>query len=444
MDHSLVRALRAEVADLLEDARRSHEAAGRPRLGGEDERQLARSVITRVVDRYVQRLLEAGQQPPSVGEEQALADAVHAALYGAGRLQTLLDDPDIEDIDINGADQVFITYADGRRDRGAPVADSDDELVELVQTLASYAGLNSRPFDAANPQLDLRLPDGSRLSAVMHVCERPGVSIRRDRLEKVSLADLVGNGTLSQHLADFLTAAVLARHNIIIVGETGSGKTTLLRALANVIPADERIITVENALELGVHKHTDLHPDVVALEARLPNAEGLGAVTMPELVRRTLRMNPDRVIVGESLGPEIITLLNAMSQGNDGSLSTLHARDARRAFGKIAIYAKQAEERMDPEATHMLVEDALDFVIFVQKAKPRAYRNSSVRRYVAQVLEVNGLDGGRVLASEVWTPGPDGRAVLNPGVAITRIDDLIAAGYAPDAYGADGIRWDGG
>src|SRR5580658_9584966 len=151
---------------------------------------------------------------------------------------------------------------------------TDDELVELIQVLAAYSGLSSRPFDTANPQLDLRLPDGSRLSAVMDVTLRPAVSIRRARLGKVFLADLVGNGTLLPETASFLAAATAARKNIMIAGATNAGKTTLLRAMVNQIPGDERLITVERALEVGIDQFPELHPNVVAFEERLPNSEG--------------------------------------------------------------------------------------------------------------------------------------------------------------------------
>ncbi|WP_344057148.1 CpaF family protein, partial [Microbispora corallina] len=247
------------------------------------------------------------------------------------------------------------------------VAESDEELIELIQILAAYSGLSSRPFDTANPQLDLRLPDGSRLSAVMDVTVRPALSIRRARLGKVFLSDLIGNGTLTPELGRFLSAAVAARKNIMIAGSTNAGKTTLLRALANEIPANERLITVERALELGLDQFPELHPNVVAFEHRLPNSEGQGEITMAELVRRSLRMNPSRVIVGEVLGDEIVTMLNAMTQGNDGSLSTIHANSSMEVFNRIATYALQAEERLPIEATHMLIAGAIDFVVFIEK-----------------------------------------------------------------------------
>jgi Flp pilus assembly CpaF family ATPase len=255
----------------------------------------------------------------------------------------------------------------------------------------------------------------------------------------VFLTDLVGNGTLTGELAAFLTAVVRARRNVMIAGETDAGKTTLLRALVNEIDAAERICTVENSLELGLRAHPELHPDVVELEASPANSEGVGAVSMATLVRRTLRMNPDRVIVGEVLGPEVVTMLNAMSQGNDGSLSTIHARTPRGVFDRIATYARQAEERLDLDATHQLIAGgeggtgALDFVVFLRKTRAGvdADAGAAVRRYVSTVLEVNGFDG-RVQASEIFGPGVDGRAIRNTCVPISCLDELIASGYRPD------------
>ncbi|HVE29588.1 MAG TPA: ATPase, T2SS/T4P/T4SS family, partial [Mycobacteriales bacterium] len=366
MDHALVRRLRTEVAEQIAGQRRDDAVLGLA-MSPEDERQYARSLIARALASHARVELESGRVPPTAEEEEDLAAAVHAALYGVGRLQPLLDDPMVENVDINGCDRVFVGYADGRELMLDPVAETDEELVELVQTLAAYSGLSSRPFDTANPQLDLRLPDGSRLSAVMEVTKRPVVSIRRARLPKVFLSDLVGNGTLDQGLAAFMRAAVVARKNIMIAGSTNAGKTTMLRALANEIPAHERLITVERALELGLDEFSDLHPNVVAFEERLPNSEGQGRISMAELVRRSLRMNPSRVIVGEVLGDEIVTMLNAMSQGNDGSLSTIHANSSSEVFNRIATYALQAAEHLPIEASHMLIAGAINYVIFVER-----------------------------------------------------------------------------
>ena len=327
--------------------------------------------------------------------------------------------------------RVFLSYADGREVLAEPVAETDEELVELVQVLAAYSGLSSRPFDTATPQLDLRLPDGARLSAVMDVTQRPAVSIRRARMGKVFLADLVGNGTLLPEAAAFLAAATAARKNIMIAGATNAGKTTLLRAIVNQVPPGERLITVERALELGIDHVPELHPNVVALEERLPNSEGQGAISMADLVRRSLRMNPSRVIVGEVLGDEIVTMLNAMSQGNDGSLSTIHANSSVEVFNRIATYAIQAAERLPVDATHMLIAGAIDFVVFIEKRNDYMH-GGRLRRYVSSIREVTGIDG-RVLSSEVFTPGQDGQAVQHAPLSCT--DDLLMHGYAP-AQGA--------
>jgi Flp pilus assembly CpaF family ATPase len=427
MDGVLVRRLREEVADLLARQRREDALAGLTRLTAEDERQFARSVIGRVLESHARAELSFGRTPPSAAEEAELADGIHAALFGVGRLQPLLDDPMVENIDINGCDRVFVSYADGHEVAFPPVADSDDELVELVQLLGAYTGLTSRSFDTANPQLDLRLPDGSRLSAVMGVCARPSLSIRRARLARVSLDMLLAGGSLTPDLAGFLSSAVVARKNIMIAGATNAGKTTLLRALANEIGPHERLVTVERALELGLGEFEDLHPNVIALEERLPNSEGLGAIGMAELVRRSLRMNPSRVIVGEVLGDEIVTMLNAMSQGNDGSLSTIHANSSLEVFNRICTYAIQSAERLPTEATMMLIAGAIDFVVFVERRNTFA-DGGTLRRIVTSVREVNGVDG-RVLSSEVFAAGPDGCAVAAAPLAC--LPELVAAGYRP-------------
>ncbi len=261
----------------------------------------------------------------------------------------------------------------------------------------------------------------------MGVCQRPSLSIRRARIQRASLDMLVENGSMHAELAGFLSAAVAARKNIMIAGATNAGKTTLLRALANEIPPAERLITVERALELGLGEFEDLHPNVVAFEERLPNSEGQGAIHLSELVRRSLRMNPSRVIVGEVLGDEIVTMLNAMSQGNDGSLSTIHANSSLEVFNRICTYAIQSAERLPSDATMMLIAGAIDFVIFVERRNEYA-TGGGLRRLVTSVREVNGVDG-RVLSSEIFAEGQDGTAV--PAAPIQCMDELLAAGYQP-------------
>jgi Flp pilus assembly CpaF family ATPase len=427
VDHQLVKRFRQEAGDRISEQRRIDQASKTMPMSSEDERQFARAIIAQILEDYARAEITVGRTPPDAPAEEAYAAAVHAALFGVGRLQPLLDDAEVENIDINGCDQVFVGYSDGRELQVEPVAESDEELVELIQVLGAYSGLSSRPFDSANPQLDLRLPDGSRLSAVMDVTRRPALSIRRARMGKVFLADMVGNYTVTPELGSFLSAAVLARKNLMIAGATNAGKTTLLRAMANVIPPYERLITVERALELGLDQFPEIHPNVVAFEERLPNSEGQGAISMAELVRRSLRMNPSRVIVGEVLGDEIVTMLNAMSQGNDGSLSTIHANSSAEVFNRISTYALQAQERLPVEASQMLVAGAIDFVVFIQR-RNNYQRGGTLRRVVTSIREVNGVDG-RVLSSEVFAEGRDGVAL--PHAPISCLDELLANGYQP-------------
>lgn len=431
IDYQLVAELQKQVGDLQADDRRELDTLGAPARSVADEQQKAHSFIRQVVAAHMQQRLAAGQELPDAEYDARLRTAVFAAIYGAGELQELLDDDRVENIDINGFEQVWVSYAGERWPRRwRPVAASNDQLRRIVANLGSYAGLNARPFSAASPELDVRLPDGSRLSAIMVATETPSVSIRRNRHAQMFLRpdlaeaatpagqpvfpDLVTLGTLTPELADFLHAAVQARMNIVIGGATDAGKTSLLRALAHCIDPRERLVTVERALELGLGRFPDLHHNVREMEEVLPDAEGRGGVSIAALVRRTRRMNPSRVIVGEVLGPEVVEMLSAMAQGNDGSLSTIHARDALEVFNRISTYAQQ-HENLTAEVSHALMAGAIDFVVFIEK-NPLL----DGRRCVTQVLEVGGFQGGRVATSQLFGPSrEDGRAVRDPEVGLT-------------------------
>jgi pilus assembly protein CpaF len=244
------------------------------------------------------------------------------------------------------------------------------------------------------------------------------------------LPTLVEFGTLTEHAATFLQAVVQSRCNVMVAGATDAGKTTLLRALVNVIDPTERLITVERALELGLRRHPDLHPNVVEWELVLPDAEGRGGISMAALVQRSLRADPSRVIVGEVLGPEIVTMLNAMSQGNDGSLSTIHARSSLAVLDRVASYAAQSD-RLEFSVTHSLIAGALDFVVYVAK-NPLA----GGARCVTEIREVAGFDGERVVTSEVFTPSPeDGRAARSEyALTSEHRARLASAGYADTSW----------
>jgi pilus assembly protein CpaF len=441
LDYRVVRTLQKQVADQQLDHRRGRAKGGQPELSAADEQQFAHSIIRMVVSRHMQEQLAAGNELPGTDYDARLRNALFAAIYGAGELQELLEDELVENIDINGFDEVWIRYAGGEKRRWRPIAASDEHLISIVQNLGSYAGLNARPFSAATPELDVRLQDGSRLSAIMSATERPAVSIRRNRYPQMFLRpdlaahvprqgsevppDLVTLGTLSAELADFLYAAVRTRCNIIVGGATDAGKTTLLRALIHCIDPHERLVTVERALELGIGRHRELHYDVVEMEEQLADAEGKGGINIAALVRRSRRMNPDRVLVGEVLGPEVVEMLSAMAQGNDGSLSTIHARDAEEVFNRIATYAKQ-HEGLDFDVSHSLIAGAVDFVVFIEKNE-----QLGGRRCVTQVLEISGFGNGRVARNLIFAPGEDGRATRDREVAVTpaRAKKLAAAGY---------------
>jgi pilus assembly protein CpaF len=435
LDHALVRRLQGQVADHMSAARQARAAGGRAPLPPADERQFAQSAAAGVVARYMQSLLNSGQElPEDAAYDEYLVNAVLAAMYGAGELQGYLDDPAVENININGCDEVWVTYADGRKQRKDPVAATDEDLVDIVQALGAYASHNARPFTPASPTLDVRLRDGSRLAAIMQASERPAVSIRRNRYPRMTLAQLVELDSLDEETAQFLRAAVQARCNIVVGGATDAGKTTVLRALIDAIDPAERLLVIELTFELGLRRQRDedlaagrapRHEDVLELEELRPDAEGVGGLSMDMLVRRSRRHDSSRTLVGEVMGPEVGSMLSAMSQGNDGSLSTVHARSARNVFDRLATYAAQHENNLGFEVAHALIAQALDLVVFVKKNPLMGGR-----RCVTEILEVTGVTDGRVASSAIFPTSPvTGRAHRDRQVQIRRGKDLAGFGF---------------
>lgn len=428
LDYTLIKRLQGDLGRLRQAEILRRRAANLPALTGADAVQHGKALVQRVVGDYESDLAESGADTLTWEQRQDLVEALEARLFGAGSLQALLDDESVENIDINGYQNVYVEYADGTTARVRPVAGSDEELIETIQTLAAHEGLSARAFDVANVRVNLHLPDGSRLYAVQSVTRHPVISIRRHRHTRVTLKDLIGLETIDEALADFLAALVKARKNVMVAGATSAGKTTLLRALASEIDPEERILTVERSLELGLDEDTEHHPNAIAFEERLPNTEGTGAVPMAELVRDTLRMNPSRVIVGEVLGDEVVTMLNAMTQGNDGSLSTIHANSSSDVVHKIATYAIQAPEHLPWEATVRLTAAALDFIVFLRRIRD----HDGQRRIVESVREIAGVgEDGQLQTNELWGPDAHGSVVRRHGVQVRAQDDLLAAGWQP-------------
>ncbi|MGY0234033.1 CpaF family protein [Longispora urticae] len=414
----LTAALRAEVARRV--------AASGAAPSGQERGERVHGFVQAVLDEHARRELADGRDPLAPPREKAIARAIADSLIGMGGLQPLLDDETITNIFINGA-RVWVTRTDGRKEQLPPVVGSSEELIALVRDIAARAGTDERRFDRGVPKVSVRLPDGSRLFATM-LSREPSVSIRRHTLLQTSLQQLAhDNGVMPPGMVSLFSAMVKARKNIIICGGTNSGKTTFLRALAREIPPHERLVTIEDTDELALDQDPE-HPDCIALQAREANIEGEGAIDQAELVRWGLRMAPDRVILGEARGGEVIPLLNAMSQGNDGSLATIHTSLSKQAFVRLQTYAAQAAERLPFEATAPLIAGAVHFVVHLDWAGDR-------RRVVSSVREVLHHDGADVISNELFKPGPDRRAVPAAPLRSGTLDELLAAGFRPELIG---------
>ncbi|NDC91288.1 MAG: CpaF family protein, partial [Acidimicrobiia bacterium] len=342
IDRNLVNALASRLGDLLADERLDRRARNQRDPTNEEEHDFARTAVHAELLRLSAVRRSEGKSVLTVFDEAAVSSAAIAQVLGLGRLQPLLEDDEISDVHVRGNCRVWVKLRNGQRETRDPIVDTDEELIELVRRAATRLSRQERRFDAGTPELNMQLPDGSRLFATMTVSLRPSLVIRRHRFEISSLEELRLRGLLTEELQNFLTAAVRARRNFVIAGGTGSGKTTLLRALINEVPPSERIVTIEDAYELGLDHFEHLHPDHDALQSRPANIEGQGEITLADLTRMALRMDPDRVIVGEVRGAEAFPMLLAMSQGNNGSMCTMHADSTRSVFPKLAAYVSMA------------------------------------------------------------------------------------------------------
>ncbi len=359
-----------------------------PDASGADE---VRRVIRRLVDAANHHAASTGEPP--FADPEGLTRRLADEILGLGPLQALLDDPAIEEIIVNGPQRVFAIER-GQKRLTDVVLDDEQELLRIVRRAVGRLG---RRLDETSPMVDARLSDGSRLNAVIPplTTRYTHITIRKFLLRARTLNDLVALDTLTPEVAAFLEASVQGGLNVLIAGGTGSGKTTCLNALGSSIAGtDERVVTIEETGELHLE---GMLPDCVALQARLPNVEGIGAFPIRSLVKNALRMRPTRIIVGEVRGAEALDMLSAMNSGHEGSMCTIHANGPRQALSKLRLYAMMAEESLPAEAVTEMIAEAIDLVVFLRLDPGHG------RRVVTSIYEVTGLEGDTVAGSDLFT-----------------------------------------
>ena len=327
-------------------------------------------------------------------------EALRRHSVGAGPLEPLLRQPGVTDVLVNGPDQVFVDRGNGLEPTGVSFG-SDAEVRALAQRLAASVG---RRLDDSSPFVDARLPDGCRVHAVLGTLAQPGtcLSLRVPAARSLALADFVASGAMSTRAAALLSRLVEARLAFLVSGGTGSGKTTLLAALLGLVPPAERIVVVEDSRELAPD-----HPHVVSLESRPPNAEGAGAITMTDLVRQSLRMRPDRLVVGEVRGGEVADLLRAMNTGHEGGCGTVHANSAEDVPARLEALGLLGG--LDRDAVHAQIGAALHVVLHIRRD------DRGVRRVAEVHVVVRDAATGRTRTEAAVEFGPTGRIRLGPG-----------------------------
>jgi pilus assembly protein CpaF len=338
-------------------------------------------------------LAQQGGVADGVDRMQLVTDVLDEAL-GLGPLERLLDDPNVSEIMVNAADDIWLER-NGQLFRHEDAFTDDDAVRNIIDRIVAPLG---RRIDEASPMVDARLPDGSRVNAVIPplAVKGPALTIRRFARSLVSPDDLCRLGSASRAMLDFLKVCVESRRNIVVSGGTGSGKTTLLNILSNLIPGGERIITIEDSVELSLR-----HEHLVQLEARPPNLEGKGEVSIRDLVRNALRMRPDRIIVGECRGGETLDMLQAMNTGHDGSLTTVHANGAREVVSRLEVMTLMSGVDLPVAAIREQIASAVDIVV-------HQARHADGSRRIASVMEVTGLEAGRVQMLELFRHDPSG------------------------------------
>ena len=366
---------------------------------------------------YVQAKLKLPEDMRHMIFEEVLND-----LLGYGPIQPLLDDPAVTEIMVNGPKRVYVEKK-GQLTKTNITFDDDDHVQRVIDRIILPLG---RRIDVDSPTVDARLPDGSRVNAVIRPVsiDGPSITIRKFSREKLTINQLIELGSITEHMAEFLRACVLARLNIVISGGTGSGKTTLLNVLSAFIPEEERILTIEDAAELQLQQE-----HVLRLETKTANVDGRGAVTIRDLVRNSLRMCPDRIVVGECRGGEALDMLQAMNTGHDGSLTTLHANSARDALARLETLVLMAGMDLPLKVVRQQISSAVDLIVQQTRLKDGTRR-------VTSITEVAGMEGDTVVLTDVFkfeqTGVEDGKVLgeLKPtGIRPLFMPQLEAAGF---------------
>lgn len=380
-----------------------------------------------VVRERLNALLEQMPVPLPADVRKELIEVVLNDVVGYGPIQPLLDDNEISEIMVNGPKKVYVEKK-GQIQRTNVVFDDDEHVLRIIERIVLPLG---RRIDAENPTVDARLPDGSRVNAVIPpvAIDGPCITIRKFRKDKLRIEQLIQFGSLTEHMAEFLRACVRARLNIVISGSTGSGKTTLLNVLSSFIPENERIVTIEDAAELQLQQD-----HVVRLESRPPDLNGRGAVTIRDLVRNALRMRPDRIVVGECRGGEALDMLQAMNTGHDGSMTTIHANSPRDALGRLETLVLMAGMDLPLKVVRQQISSSVDLI--VQQSRLR-----DGTRKITSISEVVGMEGDVITMSELFkfeqtgitTDGKVIGAHKATGLRPLFYSRLEAAGYKLDA-----------
>lgn len=360
----------------------------------------------------IRQLLDAQPTPLTPRDREQLGDELLSEVLGLGPIEPLLRDPDVADILVNGPRQVYIERF-GKLELTPVIFRNDAHLLQVIDRIVSNVG---RRIDESSPMVDARLADGSRVNAIIPplALDGPVLSIRRFGGRPLRMDGLIGNGSLTTEMVALLRAMVTARLNVLISGGTGSGKTTLLNALSAFIPDDERIITIEDSAELQLQQ-----PHVVRLETRPPNIEGRGEITQRELVRNALRMRPDRILLGEVRGAEVLDMLQAMNTGHDGSISTIHANSPRDSLTRLEVMLQMSGLALPTVAMRQQMAQALDVVI-------QTARLSDGSRKLVSVSEIVGMEAETIQLQELFTFQRDG--VGEDGAVAGR---FVSTGFRP-------------